>query len=111
MTDTIAYALAIAILLAITLAIRAASRRLVQADNERGVRDERIAELIRHHWVDADLPDRYTDQVIRCGGCDFTGPTRLDHARHIVAAIRRIDDADHRIAAQLHAMGYRGGGP
>ncbi|WP_409430569.1 hypothetical protein ACJEIK_26395 [Mycobacterium sp. SMC-16] len=104
MTDRAVFGVGIALVLIFGLLIRFGSRRLVQAANDRAVRDERIAELIAHHWVDADLPDRYTDPVIRCGGCNFTGPTRLHHARHIVAAIRRIDDADHRIAAQLHAM-------
>ncbi len=85
----------------IGLLIRRASRHLLRAAQDATERDERIAELIAHHWVDADLPDRFTDQVIACGGCAFTGPTRLDHARHIAAAIRRIDDADHRIAAQM----------
>ena len=104
MTDTIAFWVGIAMVLVLSLLTRFASRRLVQAANARVVRDERIAELIEHHWVDADLPDRYIDPIFRCGGCDFTGPTRLDHARHIVSAIRRLDDADHRIAAQMHAM-------
>lgn len=101
MADTVVWGVGIAMAIAIALALRAASQHMIQAAKDAAERDERIAELIAHHWVDADLPDRFTDEVIGCGGCDFTGPTRLHHARHVVAAIRRLDDADHRIAAQL----------
>ena len=101
MTDTLVFALTIGLVIGVTLLLRAAFRHLARSTNDAAERDERIAELVAHHWVDADLPDRFTDDVIRCGGCDFVGPTRLDHGQHVAAAIRRLDDADHRVAAQL----------
>lgn len=101
MTDTFVFAGAIALAFGVSLLLRSAFRHLVRSTRDAAERDERIAELIEHHWVDADLPDRYTDPEFRCGGCAFVGPTRLDHARHIAKAIRRLDDDDQRIAAQL----------
>lgn len=101
MADLVVWAVGVGMTALVWLLLRLASRHLRNAARDAAERDERIAELIAHHWVDADLPDRFTDQVIACGGCNFTGPTRLHHARHIAAAIRRLDDADHRIAAQM----------
>lgn len=115
-TDTLVAGVALGMVIGVTMLLRSAFRHLVRSTTNPAERDERIAELIVHHWVDADLPDRYIDPEFRCGGCNFVGPTRLHHARHIAAAIRRLDEADHRIAEQLqgrqnavrgHVCGYQ----
>ncbi|MGX9669948.1 hypothetical protein [Mycobacterium sp. HM-7] len=101
MTDTLVAGVALGMVIGVTLLLRSAFRHLVRSTTNPVERDEQIAELIAHHWVDADLPDRYIDPEFRCGGCNFVGPTRLHHARHIAAAIRRLDDADQRVVVQL----------